>query len=297
MPDKSITIKIIESLKERPAYILVFSISFIFLSSSFITSIVGAIKSNDYLAFLALGVFIITLISMILVVYRVEPKTEKQKTIRKPISEIENKEINDAINSILDNIENGIDKNNVFLNERIQEVTSKWRAISGNWKDGMFVAIREEYNNVLLSVYRRAKSDIFSTSTEQYNSTWNRELGKAIVKAHENGTANVTRVFLFGKRSEINETHLKKMKYHNDCDKVTVRVFIDDEAPFNFPPEIAKDFTIIDNGIMIGVTQRFDPEDLSATWYCQNENRIDTFNRVKSELMSNSKPLKEILEG
>lgn len=161
------------------------------------------------------------------------------------------------------------------------------------WRRGEYRAPRERYNTVLLDLYKTAKREIFSTSVAQYLSTWNQELGRRILAVHAGGSALVTRVFRFDRREEIDEVARRIMRSHADTKNVSVRVFIDSEDPFDFPPQLSRDFTFIDDGEVIGVTTSYGTDELEAHWHFHDRTMAATLRDIRDSLISSSATLDE----
>ncbi len=130
-------------------------------------------------------------------------------------------------------------------------------------------------------MYKHAQSTVFSTCAIQYLHQWETKHGDALLEAHKNNQANVTRVFIFNDRSEVDERAQKIMLRH-ESQGIEVRIFVSNErTAYSFPSEIQKDFTVIDQGAAIGVTTAFitfeNKEKTQATWYFSNKQRYPQF--------------------
>ncbi|MCA8961633.1 MAG: nucleotide-binding protein [Planctomycetes bacterium] len=141
---------------------------------------------------------------------------------------------------------------------------------SEHWKRGEIIALRN-YSEVLKQAYRDAKVSIFSTSLPDYEATWSTPLGMEILNAQRTNTqAQSTRVFVFSRRDEIREENREEFRRHREC-RIRVLIYVDQEDDtFDFPPDLSKDWTIIDGGRAVGVTSRYE-DGLEARWYFDHE--------------------------
>lgn len=63
-------------------------------------------------------------------------------------------------------------------------------------------------------------------------------------------------------------------------------MYFDDEyQPFEFPPDILKDFTIVDDGHVIGITIAVHEDDLHAEWYFNDAERKGKYLAIRDKLL------------
>lgn len=165
------------------------------------------------------------------------------------------------------------------------------------WSQGTYRAPHTRYPAVLVDLYRLAQRSVFATCIPQYLSTWTEDLGRRILKAHENASAAVTRVFRFDNRSEVTEAALRVMRQHARTKNVTVRVFIDAEEPYQFPQDVSRDFTLIDDGWAIGITSSYGASQREATWHFGDETKARVLREIRKSLLESSVLLVDFEQG
>jgi hypothetical protein len=174
-----------------------------------------------------------------------------------------------------------------------------FRSRVNDWRDGMFRTRGEEYHRLLLDLYQRASTSVFSTSAQAYLSTWHTQLGTRLLAAHADGRAKVTRIFIFDRRSGVTPEAVAEMRRQSAVKNVAVRVYLKEEDPFfRFPSDISDDFTVIDEGEAIGTTVTFGDESrLTANWIFSNTIQKQRFADIVSALRSGSQTLAEFEAG
>jgi hypothetical protein len=147
-------------------------------------------------------------------------------------------------------------------------------------------------NNVVQKMYEHAKANVFSTCAQRYLDQWPTRHGQALLAAHRASAAKVTRVFLFKDWPEVSEFAASIMA-KQAAQGITVYAFIDDESQFDWPQELTRDFTVVDDGAAIGVTTAFllgpqSEQQTQAKWYFENAGRIGLFQDVIRTLVRES---------
>lgn len=161
------------------------------------------------------------------------------------------------------------------------------------WKNSKVSIPKENYDSFLIDAYKNAKDTVFSTSIKDYFSIWSEPFGERIIESHKQSRATTNRVFVFETRSDITTEFVEIMKVQEDAG-VLVRIFIDDEFPeFNFPADLSKDFTVIDNGKIIGKTVTFG-RSRNAEWVFDNSKESDRFQGYVERLKKGSLKLSEL---
>lgn len=284
---------IISNLSDSPAYLFLFGIILLFCLFAIGTGATAIINQDNELFIYTFIFFGVAFISSIILVMVIEVRSSKKTTPEEGFRIMTGEgALDESLNAILDNIKKGITFENNVLNKRMVDSVNIWRAKSGDWGIGQFVAKPEEYQSVLISIYENAQNDIFSTSELEYDNAWNKELGKQIIRAHEKSGAHVKRVFVFNSRSELNESIIGIMKKQNSNTKISIYSFFDNEVAYNFHPDLSKDFTIIDGGELIGITS-FGDEGFSARWHVNDLNKKNAFLEIKNNLIHNSEYFSE----
>lgn len=69
---------------------------------------------------------------------------------------------------------------------------------------------------------------------------------------------------------------------------IKVYVFIEQFAQISFPTQITKDFTIVDDGEIIGVTDSIGNNRIAATYIFSNEAEKKSFIQIKNKLEQES---------
>ena len=148
---------------------------------------------------------------------------------------------------------------------------------------------------MLRRLYELAKTSVFATSDATYLSVWKSPFGEKLLEAHENGQASVTRVFVFNDGNELSKETMAIMEKHNNTDHVHVRAYFDSEYPsFEFTADLARDFTVIDDGEVIGITEGIVSGIGQARWYFKDENKIGSILMTKAALEDGSVPFPEV---
>lgn len=185
------------------------------------------------------------------------------------------REFNEIISAIRANLRTALEVDNDVFRQAMLSDTNEFRAMTGSWAQHQVDSQGRSYNSVLIQLYSSAKKFVFSTSMPEYLGTWNGPLGRLLLEAHARSEAQVTRIFIFDKRDEVTAEAVAAMQglaKSIAADRMSIRVWIDSEDPaFDFPPLLSRDFTIIDEGAAIGITQKVDGDEISARWYFRSE--------------------------
>ena len=172
-----------------------------------------------------------------------------------------------------------------------QEIRFRYQEFLSNsehWAAGTFI-VRNAYENILRGVFENARKEIFSTSVPQYRQTWSSEFGDRLLRvqrdARKRGVRS-TRVFVFNKESDVTEEDQQIFARHSH-NGIRVLLYYDGENRFQFPPEVGSDWTIIDDGAVIGKTLNVGGY-YEARWYFGNEGEQRKFLYLKTRLRSSS---------
>jgi hypothetical protein len=170
----------------------------------------------------------------------------------------------------------------IFRDLVIREIR-KFEAACAQWATGVVKPSSTFYNILLINVYKNAKKNVFSTSIEAYLDTWVSPLGEEILRAHNEAGQPVTRVFVFARRQNVSLRAINAMDNQRDAG-VNVRLYFDDESRSKFENLGLRDFTIIDDGDIIGVTEQYGIGRLHAVWYFKNAKKWDELRDVRDTL-------------
>lgn len=155
------------------------------------------------------------------------------------------------------------------------------------WRQGEIVVQRRS-GEFLLGIYKNATRNIFSTSNKEFSKHWSETYGERILKVHSESEAEVTRVFIFDEMREVTEEDYLLIKKQHESN-IDVRIYFDKEDNyFQFPSDIARDFTVIDDGDVIGITESFSLDNYTSVWHFRNQNLSNRLKNVKTSLLNGS---------
>jgi hypothetical protein len=300
---KNILEKVTDGLKVEPAYLFVFGICVLFSIGSGIG--IAYPQGNTVDKIIALIGFALSLAGALFTVYMVAKRGEPLPTPPATEGVFAGKDIADEAfaqlaRSINMSIIEGLKFPSKLFREAMHRDLVKWSRYAHDWREGKYVAQRE-YNSLLLGAYRDAEQDVFCTSLPEYLETWNTNFGKSLLEAHEKGKANVTRVFVFDRESDVKDEHLTILKDHvSNHPQIKSLIYFDDQQDvFKYPTFLSRDFTVIDGGKAIAITAQFQRENLVASWYFDGPDRENPtkviVNGVKGTLLDRSERLKDWL--
>lgn len=157
------------------------------------------------------------------------------------------------------------------FHELLMERITQFEARCKEWSAGTIEADPQTYKSTLVDIYRSAKKNVFSTSIDKYLDNWFTELGSSILDAHREAIRRnpdhvIERVFVFNKSSDVSLRAIEAMDIQQAAG-VSVRVFYNEDPGLGFDSRLFKDFTIIDDGDVIGVTQEYGVNKTRALWY------------------------------
>jgi hypothetical protein len=175
----------------------------------------------------------------------------------------------------------------------IEANVEDWLGQARNWASRRFV-VRENYTTLLEGIYRSAKTEIFSTSVPSYLGYWDTTQGSIILNSQKgNNSAKSTRVFILRSPEDMTPELQKVLKRHLNH-KVSVYLFFEDKlgatpAGMVTPPDVGNDWTLVDDGDVIGVTRNFG--DLwEAEWLVKVPGERERFLGYKQRLLAASRP-------
>jgi hypothetical protein len=299
--DSKLLSLVIKALEKKPNLVAIFGICLLgFFVTTTTLAIRGVTEQATYWVHGAFLVFLVGgLVSAIIVskeVKKVPPSIAQPESQRTKIDFTNLTLFQPELGPILLSMEQAARfRNDVFLQE-IRRECSNFAVSADHWAQGRISVPPTRYNAVLLNLYESAKRSVFCTSFTEYRSTWQTELGNLVLRAHEKAGAKVTRVFIFDKFEDILEADILAMKAQAKHRLIEVLIFIDQEYPaFDFPPDVTRDFTIIDEKSAIGITSSFGQNKLAADWYFDNEAKFKNLNYIQTSVIKGSYPFDEFL--
>lgn len=279
---------IVSGLSTRPEYLVLYGIALLFFGSL----AYGAVSNNiGVLAFALIGL-VVLIVGAILVGRLNKGRLDSADT---QSIDVGDDEINDMFRQLADNIKHGLSVGNDVFRDVIKRRCTDLQVHSENWREGRVVARFPEYNHLLIHLYANAGSQVFCTSIPEYLSTWTGPLGNQLLEAHQaNKKATVVRVFIFDERDHITSEALTVIRRHSAAG-VNVRIFIDkDVKALDLVQSNQNDFTIIDDGAALGLTQRFARDEIAAEWHFSSSSaRVSKYKILRDELLKWSKTLAE----
>lgn len=198
-----------------------------------------------------------------------------------------------ALREVSVGLQSALKIDNDVFSKMIYRHLAGFRDRVSEWRDGTFRTRGEEYHRLLLDLYRSAQTNVVSTSASAYQATWRSTLGDRLLAAHATGKAKVERIFVYNRREEITQDAIEEMRRQSRVRNVSIYVYIKDADPFfRFPADVSDDFTMVDDGEVIGTTLTFgDESKLTAHWYFRNPQQARKFKEIVDALRSGSKSL------
>lgn len=303
--------KIVEGLRQEPAYLLIFAICALFFLTG-IGSAVAAVINDGNIWYLLIAVLCLALalFGTIVVIFRVDNRGRSNR-VDQPASPEDQRllhlstvmaqspdgsKLRDIVLAVSENVFKALEFKSPALTEAVLIELAEVRAISRNWANGELRPSGAACNQMLLRMYELAEHTVFATAIAEYHdAVWIKSFGQQLLDTHKAGQAHVTRVFVFDKRNELTEQHLMTMERHVNAG-VTVYAYFDDEDDlFQFMPGVPRDFTIIDDGLAIGYTQYvIDLDRIESTWYIGQNDQSDRFNSIRKSLIRGSENFAEV---
>ncbi|HEY0736753.1 MAG TPA: hypothetical protein VGD69_17675 [Herpetosiphonaceae bacterium] len=206
---------------------------------------------------------------------------------------INDKEISDALRNLGQGITKALSIDHPIFRKAILGKVYNFSADVNNWENGQLYFGPLDSQEYLLDLYRDAKDTVFSTSVKDFFEHWDEVFGDRILEANKESNAKVIRVFIYNERNEVTNDDFEQMQKQVD-NGIDLRIYFDKEDRFfSFPPNVSRDFTIIDNGKAIGVTESFGRHNNSARWYFNNTKIANQFQQIKESLIRGSESFKK----
>lgn len=290
--------QVVQSLRNKPAYILIFAICAGFDVGAIIYVIEERTLSGLLVfAGVVVASLIVTLVAIKLIdspiATHVHSMPQPTPVSGTPLSVagtapiIAHPQFSDVIRDLNDIISGAASKQNPLLNYVVQTTLDRFKRQCGDWPLGR-TEISDDYRDVLVGLYKRASNDIFATSAPRYLDNWSEPLGKSILEEHERSAKKgvaIQRVFIFDDENPSTPAARRVMQRHVDAG---VQVFSCVRERYPYDQDDLEDFTFIDGGAAIGVTAQFIPNQLRAQWYFSDEHRKKHYGGVKERLIGAS---------
>lgn len=214
-----------------------------------------------------------------------------------PLGTVNDAQLTNVLASVVRSLRGADPYKHAVFRRAVYDDCARFRGQAARWARGELLAQRRQYNYLLLQLYERAEESVFSTSIPAYMSAWNQKFGDLVLATHKKSPANVERVFVYSDRNEVTHEAVAKFKRQAKRGGVDVRLYFEDEdQSYDFPSDLYKDFTIIDNGAAIGVTMSFGGQGLSAEWYFDNDEMKGRYLSARKELLRLSEKLPDFLD-
>jgi hypothetical protein len=177
-------------------------------------------------------------------------------------------------------------ENDAFKHE-LRRKLAEWVRESVEWRRGE-VYVRRSYEIFLAEVYRGAQRNIFSTSIPDYNTFWKQDLGRALLDIQaSNDSASSTRLFVFESKLEVDDSVRSILADQLEHGVEAYCYFNREDTTYDFSPDTGKDWTVVDDGDVIGVTHDLGgpSAEVAATWYFGDQGRKDFFAEQRDRLL------------
>lgn len=294
--------KIVEGLRSHPILLLNFGLVIVVLPTFLFALAPGDSATDLQSSRYFYGTLAISLCSFVLVGLTIIRVTARP-LVPSPIvgDDEEIADLGAELREIWEGVEHARESLHEVLIEELEIKIHDIKKQSKKWKSNKIQPSKSRYTHVLLEFYKKAKQDIFSTSTPDYFDTWQQALGKNILKTHSTGQASVTRVFIVENPEKIDDLFKSVLQAQLTAGNIDVRVYFESEnTDDTVPAGMTKDFTIVDNGAAVGVTKSYGAGQLEAEWRCYSDTQDPEFRQLHSyskELLARSTPANEILIG
>lgn len=150
-----------------------------------------------------------------------------------------------------------------------------------NWVRSCVKIQGNENDEFLITIYQSASQSVFSTCIIDYFNAWESDFGNMLLEAHkDNKNCDTKRVFIFQRRDEITPDILAHINKQTEF-SVKPYILIDESNEFD-------DFTIIDNGEVIGITNEMKYGRRLTTWYFDEPHQKTRFLTKKERILHKS---------
>lgn len=220
--------------------------------------------------------------------------SEVEDILAQATTEVKSKELKENFEAIYSSLLDAVRLQHPAFTEIILDKCKEWRDFAADWRNGQYIA-HNDYNRVLLILYEQAKTSVFATSDATYLEIWKSPMGDRILEAHEKGNASVIRVFVFDDRNELTDETMTILKKHATIKRVKVLLYFDKEFEgFDLTPELIRDFSIIDEGEVIGITEGVVSGSGHARWHFKDPDKKGNLLKIRDLIISGSKTLRHV---
>lgn len=200
-----------------------------------------------------------------------------------------NHPLSDRLRGIINNTRRAMLVDHAAFRNEVEFRLDRLRADTSTWSHGTFI-VGKNYRTFLKDVYAQARQSVFSTSVPEYRDVWSSSFGRELLSVHKNNVvAKAVRVFVFNRRSDIiDDDHL--IFAEQEAAGVEVLLYFDQEDDlFLFPLDLGRDWTVVDDGRVIGVTRQMG-EALEAKWYFDDDDQSGQFRGYMRRLVERCEP-------
>lgn len=289
---REIVLKTLELLRRKPAYILIFGIASLFGIGGLIVILDAVLFKTEQATTLlqyGLGSFLASLVAAVVTIKLIEggsPRPPVPVLVPSSVQGVIPEGIANGLKGIAANVSRACTVGAPVLLQEIEMAVADLQATSADWADGKLTVSGKRYQQVLLRVYESAGQSVFSTSDTHYLAAWRSDFGSRLLEAHGRSKAQVTRIFVFDDRAEVTEAAYHEIARQAGTARITPLVYFDKEYEFfDFPPEILRDFTIVDDGHVIGITVSVAGENIAADWYFKDEDKRAKYLQLRQKLL------------
>lgn len=273
--------KVVEALKRRPEYVLVFAIFFFGIGAvtyGISQNSVGAQATG--LAALLLGLGIAAW-----VVVRLEGKGGTTQLTG-------SEDIDEHLRSVLSALQEAIQIPHPEFRKIVVDSCAELADRLSQIKNGQITATWRQYNDLTLRLEGIAKHSVIAVHRGRYLDNWIKRVGRYINEPH---AATVTRMFVFDRRTDITDEHIKMFYKLSELGQ-DVRLYFDAEDDhYDFPPDFPRDYRLIDGGEIISVTDGDDEEfGFSGRWYFNDRNMKQNYQNEAAALRKWTEALDKI---
>ncbi len=197
--------------------------------------------------------------------------------------------LSDRLRGIINNTRRAMLVDHAAFRSEVEFRLDRWRADTSTWSHGTFI-VGKNYGTFLKAVYSQARHSVFSTSVPEYRDVWTSSFGRELLGVHKNNTAaKIVRVFVYNRRSDVaDDDH--QIFAEQEAAGVEVLLYFDQEDElFLFPANLGRDWTVVDDGRVIGVTRQMG-EALEAKWYFDDDDQSGQFRGYMRRLVERCEP-------
>jgi len=270
---------IVAGLAKRPAYLLIFALCFIGLTAG---SVLAFTDSSAVAITLAFSV-VVGIVAAVVIILRLEKPTEQLHLTGLSAIDTHLKSISDSLKVSLQISHPEFQK---IVIETCAELDGKLADI----KNGQVRVDSKDYNVAMHTMLSSAKTSVFCVHRGDYLLEWFQRIGRSIISSHKQSGATATHLFVFNRAEDVTEAHQNALATLDESQKVDVFVYFDkQDFNYRYPEDLPRDYTLLDGGDAICVTDRLESDGFSGTWYFNDSRRKARFNNEFSALKRESR--------